>query len=87
MTSWLITGSNRGIGLPLTRQLSTWGGRVIAVCRTASAELDALGVSIEAGVELSSEVDLAAGPGLPQSHPRQLSVLTFLAVALPESQC
>jgi NAD(P)-dependent dehydrogenase (short-subunit alcohol dehydrogenase family) len=60
MTSWLITGSNRGIGLELTRQLSARGERVIAVCRTASLELEALGVSIEAGVELTSEADLAA---------------------------
>jgi NAD(P)-dependent dehydrogenase (short-subunit alcohol dehydrogenase family) len=59
-SSWLITGSNRGIGLELTRQLSERGEPVIAICRTASPELEALGVSIEAGVELTSEAHLAA---------------------------
>ncbi|MFN7898668.1 MAG: SDR family oxidoreductase [Synechococcaceae cyanobacterium] len=60
MTTWLITGSNRGIGLELTRQLSARGERVIAVCRSASPELETLGVAIEAGVELTCEADLAA---------------------------
>ena len=40
MTSaWLITGSNRGIGLELTRQLHERGEPVIAVCRKPSPEL------------------------------------------------
>ena len=59
MTTWLITGSNRGIGLELTRQLRQRSEAVIAVCRQASPELEALGARIEAGVELTSEADLA----------------------------
>ena len=55
MAPWLITGSNRGIGLELCRQLQARGDQPIAVCRKPSPELEALGVRIEAGIELSSE--------------------------------
>jgi NAD(P)-dependent dehydrogenase (short-subunit alcohol dehydrogenase family) len=53
MAHWLVTGSNRGIGLELCRQLAGRGDTVIAVCRNASAELDGLGVRVEAGIELT----------------------------------
>lgn len=70
MAPWLITGANRGIGLELCRQLQGRGEAVIAVCRSASPDLEALGVRIEAGIELSQEVAIAelsarlAGVGL-----------------------
>jgi NAD(P)-dependent dehydrogenase (short-subunit alcohol dehydrogenase family) len=54
MASWLVTGANRGIGLALFRLLQARGDSVIAVCRTPSAELQALGVRIEAGIELTN---------------------------------
>ena len=60
MAPWLITGSNRGIGLELCRQLAARDAAVIAVCRTPSPELEALGVRIEGGVELSSEASIGA---------------------------
>ena len=60
MAPWLITGSNRGIGLELCRQLRARGEEVIAVCRQPSPELEALAVRIESGIELSSEASLAA---------------------------
>lgn len=53
MATFLVTGANRGIGLEYCRQLQARGDQVIAVCREASAELEALGVRIEAGVELT----------------------------------
>ena len=53
MPPWLITGSNRGIGLALCRELQARGDAVVAVCRHASPELEALGVRIEAGLDLS----------------------------------
>ncbi|MFM7550266.1 MAG: SDR family oxidoreductase [Cyanobacteriota bacterium] len=56
MKTVLVTGSNRGIGLEYCRQLHARGERVIAVCRTASLELEALaaeGLRIEAGIELT----------------------------------
>ncbi len=59
LNPWLITGSNRGIGLELCRQLQSRGDSVIAVCRQPSPELEALGVRIESGIELSDEASIA----------------------------
>ena len=59
----LITGANRGIGLEYCRQLQARGERVIAVCRKTSPELEALGVRVQAGIDLTSA---AAVDGLVQ---------------------
>jgi NAD(P)-dependent dehydrogenase (short-subunit alcohol dehydrogenase family) len=53
MATVLITGANRGIGLEYCRQLQARGDTVVAVCRSPSPELEALGVRIEAGVDLT----------------------------------
>ena len=58
MPTFLVTGSNSGIGLEYCRQLQARGDHVIAVCRTPSPELEALGVRLEAGIELTAEADL-----------------------------
>ena len=50
----VVTGANRGIGLALVQQLSARGTSVVAVCRNTSAALDALGVRVERGFELTS---------------------------------
>lgn len=60
MKTVLVTGANRGIGLEFCRQLRARAERVIAVCRTPSPELEALGVTCEAGVELTSDTAIAA---------------------------
>ncbi|MBD2548685.1 SDR family oxidoreductase [Microcystis elabens FACHB-917] len=60
MATVLITGTNRGIGLEYCRQLQARGDTVIAVCRTPSPELEALGVRIEAGIDLTDEVAIAS---------------------------
>jgi len=49
----IVTGANRGIGLALTAELKKRGHTVLAACRKSSAGLDALGVEVLAGVEVS----------------------------------
>ncbi|MCU0529698.1 MAG: SDR family oxidoreductase [Cyanobium sp. Prado107] len=61
MSTVLITGANRGIGLEFCRQLQTRGDVVVAVCRTPSPELEQLGVRIEAGLDIT---DAGAGEEL-----------------------
>lgn len=59
MTTWLVTGSNRGIGLELCTQLHARGDSVIAACRTTSPELDAVGCRVIDGIDLS-QIDAGA---------------------------
>jgi NAD(P)-dependent dehydrogenase (short-subunit alcohol dehydrogenase family) len=54
LKTFLVTGSNRGIGLEYCRQLQTRGEEVIAVCRQPSPELEALGVRLETGVDITA---------------------------------
>jgi NAD(P)-dependent dehydrogenase (short-subunit alcohol dehydrogenase family) len=63
----LLTGSNRGIGLALTRQLLMRGHRVIATCRDLEAATDLRELSSVAGgvldiqpLEVTSESSVAA---------------------------
>ncbi len=55
MSTYLITGSNRGIGLELCKQIIERGDEVIATCRKASPDLKNLGVRIEEDIDISSE--------------------------------
>ena len=50
MTTYLIIGANRGIGLEYCRQLQARGDQVIATCLQPSPDLKALGVRIESGL-------------------------------------
>lgn len=59
MATYLITGTNRGIGYEYCRQLQARGDRVIAVCRTASEELHRLGVQVEEGIDITSDESVA----------------------------
>ena len=59
MATVLVTGANRGIGLEYCRQLKARGDQVVAVCRQATPELEALGVRIEDGIELTEEASIA----------------------------
>ena len=59
MATYLITGANRGIGYEYCRQLQAKGETVIAVCRSASQELQQLGVQVEAGIDITSDASVA----------------------------
>ena len=54
MSTFLITGSNRGIGLELCKQINMRGDNVIATCRKSSPELKSLGVRIEENIDITS---------------------------------
>ncbi len=60
MPTTLVTGANRGIGLELCRALAAAGHAVVAVCRASSPELDALGVRVLAGVDMTDDASVAA---------------------------
>ena len=55
MATVLITGANRGIGLEMARQYAARGDTVIAACRRSSPDLDAMGVEVVAGVDVTSD--------------------------------
>jgi NAD(P)-dependent dehydrogenase (short-subunit alcohol dehydrogenase family) len=59
MATYLVTGTNRGIGYEYCRQLQARGDRVIAVCRSASEELKQLGVRVEEGIDITSDASVA----------------------------
>src|SRR5262245_6879610 len=59
MATWLVTGAAGGIGRALCAQLAARGDSVVATCRRSNPELDALGVRVEAGLDLTRDADLA----------------------------
>lgn len=82
MGTVLITGANRGIGLALARRFKERGDEVVAVCRRNSPELDALGVEVLDGVDVS---DAGAVRGLPERlEGRRIDVLMLNAGVLAD---
>jgi NAD(P)-dependent dehydrogenase (short-subunit alcohol dehydrogenase family) len=60
MATYLVTGANRGIGHEYCRQLLNQGKQPIAICRSSSPELDALGIRVIKGIDLTQDQDLAS---------------------------
>jgi len=51
-----ITGANRGIGLSLAKELVAQGGKLVAICRSSSEELEALGADeVVLGIDVTSD--------------------------------
>jgi len=48
-----ITGSNRGIGLELVKRYRARGDAVVAICRSASRELEQTGAQIVSGIDVA----------------------------------
>lgn len=59
MSVVVLTGANRGIGLELAKQLAERGEQVVAAVRNSTPELDALGVRVIRGVEVTSDEGVA----------------------------
>jgi NAD(P)-dependent dehydrogenase (short-subunit alcohol dehydrogenase family) len=59
MSTIVITGANRGIGLELARQ-RMMGHRVIAVCRSSNAELSSMPVRVEPSVDVTDDSSVRA---------------------------
>ena len=53
MSTAVVTGANRGIGLEVCRQLCGRGDSVIGVCRKSSPELEGLDVRVESGIDVA----------------------------------
>jgi NAD(P)-dependent dehydrogenase (short-subunit alcohol dehydrogenase family) len=60
MSTTVVTGANRGIGLELCRQLAARGDPVIAACRRPTKELEGLGVRVFGGVDVADDASVAA---------------------------
>lgn len=59
MATYAVTGANGGIGTEYCRQILARGDEAIAICRTASDELKALGCRVASGVDITSDRDVA----------------------------
>ena len=58
MSTFLVTGGNRGIGLELCRQLSARGDHVIAACRKSSKALEETGAEVHDSVEVTDDASV-----------------------------
>jgi NAD(P)-dependent dehydrogenase (short-subunit alcohol dehydrogenase family) len=59
MSTVVITGANRGIGLELARQFKKRGDQVVAACRKSSDELAKLDVEVIEGVDVADDASVS----------------------------
>lgn len=59
MTTVLVTGAERGLGLSLVRAYTDTGARVIALCRDTSAGIEALAPELHTGIDVSNAAAVA----------------------------
>ena len=55
----VITGANRGVGLALASHYAAASWQVIGVCRSSSAELDAVAAEVVTGVDVTTNEGIA----------------------------
>lgn len=53
MTTAVITGANRGIGLALSQQLAAKGWDIIAICRSDSDEIEQIADMVISGIDIT----------------------------------
>lgn len=58
MSTGLVTGANKGMGLEFCRQLAARGDRVFATCRSASTGLKALPATVFEDVDVTRDADV-----------------------------
>jgi len=69
MSTYLVTGASRGIGLEFCRQLRGRGEDVIAVCRSPAVALTELGAETVAGMDVSDPASVRSMADTLQGRP------------------
>lgn len=59
MTTAVITGANRGIGLALSQQLARKGWDIIAICRSDSDEIEQIADMVISGIDITDPSHIA----------------------------
>ncbi len=74
MSTELVVGASRGIGIELARQLAARGDTVIATCRARDTALDALGVRVIDGFDVTDDAAVAGLAGALRDTPPDLVI-------------